>query len=164
MLSASQDALEVMLVTVSSNFTDATQVSEGTFLMWLWRLVILMVKTSDLTSGYLELPSGLVECPTQLIYIFFFLCWVGGGVWWRPLYAAVKSLSPHCDQEGQGRDNFFSKCIFYARSYGGNVKNRSKKCEEPSVIGPESSIPDLKSNSILFCGIIAPYAVLSHSL
>ena len=74
MLSASQDALEVMLVTVSSNFTDATQVSEGTFLMWLWRLVILMEKTSDLTSGYLELPSGLVECPTQLIYIFFFLC------------------------------------------------------------------------------------------
>ena len=63
----------------------------------------------------------------------------------NPLYAAVKSLSPHCDQEGQGRDNFFSKCIFYARSYGGNVKNRSKKCEEPSVIGPESSIPDLKS-------------------
>ena len=78
MLSASQDALEVMLVTVSSNFTDATQVSEGTFLMWLWRLVILMEKTSDLTSGYLELPSGLVECPTQLIYIFFML-----SRWWR---------------------------------------------------------------------------------
>ena len=93
------------------------------------------------------------------IWSFFYVEWVvaSGGV---PLYAAVKSLSPHCDQEGQGRDNFFSKCIFYARSYGGNVKNRSKKCEEPSVIGPESSIPDLKSNSILF-SLISNFLILS---
>ena len=75
------------------------------------------------------------------------------GLGFHKVYPKPKSLSPHCDQEGQGRDNFFSKCIFYARSYGGNVKNRSKKCEEPSVIGPESSIPDLKSLGSSNCWI-----------
>ena len=95
-------------------------------------------------------PFAASWLPYSTYLHFFFLCWVGGG---NPLYAAVKSLSPHCDQEGQGRDNFFSKCIFYARSYGGNVKNRSKKCEEPSVIGPESSIPDLKSLGSSNCWI-----------
>ncbi len=54
----------------------------------------------------------LVDCPTQLIYIWIVICWVGGG---NPSRYVAKCLSAYFGQEWAIWTNFFAKypCLIY---------------------------------------------------
>ena len=54
--------------------------------------------------------SEVVDCPTQLIYIWFFLCWVGGG---NPSRYVAKCLSAYFGQEWAIWTIFFCKISMF---------------------------------------------------
>ena len=49
---------------------------------------------------------GLVDCPTQLICTWIFICWVGGGY---SIQGVVKCLSPYFTQDWAFLTNLFAK-------------------------------------------------------
>ena len=71
-----------------------------------------------------EVELNLVDHPTQLICIWIFICWVGGG---DPCGAVELWISGPCNQKKQARTHVFSKypCHLYKDCLEG--KKRDKK-------------------------------------
>ena len=74
---------------------------------------------------------GLVDCPTQLICTWIFICWVGGGY---SIQGLVKCLSPYFTQDWAFLTNFFAKYTCHqnkweleAKNWFIEVKNMPKK-------------------------------------
>ena len=61
----------------------------------------------------------IVDCPTQLICTWIFICWVGGG---DSIQGVVKCLSPYFRQEWAFLTNFF--CRIYMSTDWRRVRNQ----------------------------------------
>ena len=70
----------------------------------------------------------LVDHPTQLICIWIFICWVGGG---DPCGAAELCISGPWNQKKQARTNVFSKYPCYVHKDRLEPKNRTKNWVKP---------------------------------
>ena len=63
---------------------------------------------------------GLVDCPTQLICTWIFICWVGGGY---SIQGVVKCLSPYFTQDWAFLTNFFAKYTCHWNKWELEAKN-----------------------------------------
>ena len=63
---------------------------------------------------------GLVDCPTQLICTWIFICWVGGGY---SIQGVVKCLSPYFTQDWAFLTNFFAKYTCHQNKWELEAKN-----------------------------------------
>ena len=63
---------------------------------------------------------SLVDCPTQLICTWIFICWVGGGY---SIQGVVKCLSPYFTQDWAFLTNFFAKYTCHQNKWELEAKN-----------------------------------------
>ena len=72
---------------------------------------------------------NLVDRPTQLICLWIFICWVGGG---DPCGAADFCVSGPCGQKKQAGSDFFEKYRCHVYIVREEAKNRTKNGQNPS--------------------------------
>ena len=85
----------------------------------------------------------LVDHPTQLICIWIFICWVGGG---DPCGVADFCISGPCGQKKQAGSDFFEKYPCHVHIVREEAKNRTKNGQKPSKKGVFISTSDHLSN------------------
>ena len=83
----------------------------------------------DLHETWLAPGVWVVDRPTQLIYIWIFICWVGGG---DPCGAAEFCFSSLYSHKKQERSAFFSKYPCHVQKDCLAAKNGDKKLIETS--------------------------------
>ena len=80
-------------------------------------------------TNFIELGGNVVDHPTQLVFIWIFICWVGGG---DPCGAAELCISGLWSQKKQARTDVFLKYPCHVHKDSPEAENGTKNFIKPT--------------------------------